>query len=421
MPQQIVRKKWGKLLFFAAFVLWGGVCAEAQVTAAQLLASAWDDPAILQQRRQQTYLENTDFSMPLLRRLEFRTETRDLDLKQQEYAIRLTTNGLDMKRTQAAIVQAQKERTEAARQILVQQAIFERYELLLDLHFDQKKAALLEAWQQVLLDKKAVFSQQLTLGLEQDLDDFFRTEEDLMQADRQKMELTSERASRRFFTKLFTGMADSVALGSLIDPTVLISMAQFNLETAIPPSVQRDEGRVKLAVLEEEMERAEGHNYLNYFQLRYTGNANDLLEDRFSVGAGINLPWPNAGKLREQELHLKTLEAQVDYVNERQANQRAVMEQVYKTGSLLQQYLLLENQIGSFSQQYSPEDLHASGLQNPETLLRVKETVLKLEFEKLEISKKMYQCYLEMLNEAGLLQQSPAKNWLSPELEPIGR
>ncbi|MBK9015178.1 MAG: hypothetical protein IPM82_14530 [Saprospiraceae bacterium] len=410
-----------RFIAITACMLLAYATTKAQIAASQLLATAWDDPAIQRHREQQAYLQNTDFTMPLLRKLELRTETRDLDPKQQEYAVRLSTNGFGMRRTQSGVYNSMKELNETERALLVQEELLARYELLLDLHFDQRSLALLEAQKQVLMDKKTVFAQQFSLGLELDLDDFFRTEEDLLQLERKINEVTAKRPGRQFLTALFTGKTDSIATGNLIKPAELLALANTNLDAVLPPSVKREQLRAQLATLEEEMERMEGRNLLNYLQFRYTGNANDLLEDRFSIGAGVNLPWPNGSKLREQELHLKSLEAQAEADNEHQAVQRSVSILLNEVGSYFQQYLLLERQIGEFKELYSPQRLHAGGLENPETLLRVEESLLKLQLEQVEVEKNLYQSYVGLLNEAGLLSQAPARNWLSPEMELIGR
>lgn len=410
-----------RTLAIAGCMLLASSATRAQITPGQLLASAWDDPSVLRNREQQAYLEDHDFKMPLLDRLEVRTQTRDLDPKQQGYALRLSTNGFGMKRTQSSIYKSMKELNDVERELLLQDELLARYELLLDLYFDHQALVLLETQKQVLADKKTVFAQQFALGLEEDLDDFFRTEEDLLQLERKKTEVTAKRPGRQFLTKLFTGKTDSVQVGSLLNPAELLAMANISLDNLLPPSVKREQARAQLATLEAEMERMEGKNLLNFLQFQMNGDADDQFEEKFSISAGVNLPWPNASKLREQELQLEALEAKAEADNERQGIERAVAAWINEVGSYLQQYLLLEKQIDEFEEQYSPERLHASGLENPETLLRVKESVLRLQLEKVEVAKNMYQSYVGLLNEAGLLTQTPARNWLSPNLELIER
>jgi hypothetical protein len=390
----------------------------AQLSALQLLSTAWDDPSVQLQREQQAYLESTDFSMPLLRKLEIRTNTRDLDPKQQDYALRISTNGFGMRRTQTSIYSARKELTEAERQILLQNALLDRYELLIDANFSQRESVLLERQRQVLMDKKAVYTEQLVQGLEKDLDDYFRTMDDLMALTRKDAEIAANKAEFQLLTKIFTGQADSLLPGEMIHWT------ELRLETdsvALPPVIQREQAQVQLAILEEEMERMDGRNLLNYLQFRYTGNANDLLEDRFSFGLGFDLPWPNGSKLQEQELHLKTLETQSELALKRNDLEKARMVKANEFQQFFKKYLLADKQLTTFTEEYSPAFLHGSGLENPETLLRVQETIVKLELERLAVEKNLYKYYIELLSESGLLLQAPARNWLSPSLELIGR
>ncbi len=390
----------------------------AQTSPVQLLATAWDDPTVQLHREQQAYLEATDFTMPLLRKLEIRTESRDLDPKQQEYALRIGTNGFGMRRTQSAIYGTMKDLTETERLMLVQDALLDRYDLLLDVHFSKKSLDLLERQRQVLLDKKAVYSQQLALGLQEDLDDFFRTEDDLLQLNRKIFEAKSEDDLQQFRLQIFTGKKDSVTVGGLVQPSQLLAFIG-GANNATPPSVQRREAQAAMAIQEEKMSQMEGRNLLNFLQFRYTGNANDLLEDRFAIGAGIELPWPNGSKLKQQELHLETLKAQAEA--ERQKKAEALQFKANEWAQLWLRYDFLQKQAATFREQYDPQRLSASGLENPETLLRVQESLARLDLELAAVEKDIYKSYLSLLSETGLLTAEPARNYLSPGLELIPR
>lgn len=409
-----------KQLFFSGLLLFSYFATRAQMTAQQLLATAWDDPFVQLHREQQAYLEATEFSLPLLRKLEIRTETRDLDPKQQEYSLRLGVNGFGMRRTQSAIYGTMKELTEAERLMLLEDALLDRYDLLLDAYFSKKNLVLLEHNRQVLLDKKAVFSQQLTLGLQDDLDDFFRTEEDLLQMEQRIFEAKSQVEQQRLRIQIFTGKKDSVSVGDLVQPSQLLSFLG-SVNNATPPSVRRREAQAAMAFQEEKMSQMEGRNLLNYLQLRYTGNAKDLLEDRFSVGAGFDLPWPNSSKLKQQELHLETLKSKAEAEAERLEKAQALQQKANEWAQLWLRYDFLENQAEAFRDQYNPQRLSASGLENPETLLRIQESLARLDLEMAAVEKDIYKAYLSLLAETGLLTAEPARNYLSPKLELIPR
>jgi hypothetical protein len=406
-------------LFFFIYLI-SCSATKAQLTANQLLASAWDDPAVQLLREQQAYLDGHDFSLPLLSQLQFRTGTRDWDPTQQEYAIRLQGNTPGMKRTQASIHATLKSLTEAERLVLVQTALVARYELLVDAYFAKQNRSLLLRQQAVLKDKKAVFAEQLALGSEQDLDDYFRAEEDLLNVERRLHSLGTEQPVQRTLAKIFTGKADSVSVDSLIDPLKLLMLANANMER-LPPSVKREQVQSELAALEVEMERMEARNLLDYVQFGYTGNANDPFNNRFRLGAGVTLPWPNGSKLQIQERELQALEAKAEATAEQQSAEEAMLRKGAEFAKLLEQYLFLKKQAETFAQQYDPRRLHDSGLENPETLLRVQESLMRLELDALAVEKDYYQAYLALLAETGLLVQEPARNWLSPDMELIAR
>jgi hypothetical protein len=408
----------GFLLFF--LYLFCCSATNAQLTANQLLASAWDDPSVQLLREQQAYLDGHDFNLPLLSQIQLRTGTRDWDPTQQEYAIRLQGNTPGMKRTQASIHATLKSLTEAERLVLVQRALVARYELLIDAYFAKQSRSLLLRQQAVLADKKAVFAEQLSLGVEQDLDDYFRAEEDLLTVERRLHSLGTEQPVQQVLAKIFTGKADSVSVDTLIEPLVLLMALSANMER-IPPSVKREQIQAELAALEVEMQRMKGRNLLDYLQFGYTGNANDPFNNRFRLGAGVTLPWPNGSKLQIQERELQALEAKAAATSEQRAAEEAMLRKGAEFGKLFEQLLFLKKQAETFAQQYDPQRLHASGLENPETLLRVQEGLLRLELDALAMEKDSYQAYLALLAETGLLVQEPARNWLSPNMELIAR
>lgn len=393
--------------------------AQAQITAGQLLASAWDDPIVQLHREQQAYLEGTSFEMPLLRKLEIRTETRNFEPKQQEYALRIGTNGFGMRRTQADIYGSMKELSESERLMLVHEALLDRYGLVLDVFFTQKNLRLLEQQRRVLEDKKAVYSQQLALGLQDNLDDFFRTEDDLLKLKQKIFEAKTDSAQQLTRLKIFTGKSAPIIVDTLVEPLTLVVSLVGSL--GITPDLRHRLAQAQLAQQQEKMEGMEGRNLLNYLQFRYSGNPKDLLEDRFAVGAGVSLPWPNGSKLKQQELHLQTLEAQAKAEAERLTAANALAQKSGEWQQLLEQYDFLQKQASEFRQNYNPRQLNASGLQNPETLLRVQETLSGLDLELASLEKQIYQKYISLLGETGLLTQEPARNYLSPSLDLISR
>ena len=72
-----------------AFVL-SGLTASAQVTLAEFIKSANEDPEVKTFSEQARYLEQRTYRLPFLQRLELRTQNRELLANQQEYALRVT-------------------------------------------------------------------------------------------------------------------------------------------------------------------------------------------------------------------------------------------------------------------------------------------------------------------------------------------
>lgn len=409
-----------KLRIIIGFLLFFCSAMQAQMTANQLLASAWDDASVQLQREQQAYLQGHKFNLPLLRQIQLQTESRDWDPIQQEYALRLNTNSPGMMQTQASIAVAMRSLSEAERQELVHKALQARYELLIDAHFAKQNQALILAQQKTLLDRQAVIKEQLVLGLEERLNDFFRVEEDRIDLERRIFENQSDFTEFKQRAGIFTGNADSLLMDSFPSISQLLSIAGTSI-SVVPPSVAKEQVQAELATLEAEMQQRENRNYLNFIQFKYSGNAKDELPNRFLVGVGFRFPWLNTSKLRQQEKELQALEAKADAEAESLSTARTALAKLRELTRLVQLYNFTQDQRARFIEQYNPKQLHAAGLENPETLIRVELSIQKLGAEIFSIEKDVYKAYLSLLGETGLLTAEPSRNYLSPSLELIPR
>jgi hypothetical protein len=403
----------GILLLFCAIM-------HGQVSASQLLASAWDDPTVQLHREQQAYLEGHRFKLPLLRQIQLQTESRDWDPVQQEYTLRFNTNSPGMMQTQADIAVAMRSLSQIERQALVQKALEARYDLLIDAHFAKLEQALMLEQQKTLQDRQAVLKEQLVLGLEDGLNDFFRAEEDALSIERK---LFGNQADFKEFEQqvaVFIGNADSLAMDSFPSISQLLAIAGASVST-VPPSVAKEQVQSELATLKAEMQERENRNYFNFLQFKYSGNAKDELPNRFLIGAGFRFPWMSTSKLRQQEKELQALEAKADAAEESLRNSRSALAKLRELARLVQLYNFTQDQKSSFVEQYDPKRLHATGLDNPETLLRVKLSINRLDAELFSIMKDVYKAYLNLLSETGFLTAEPARNYLSPGLDLIPR
>jgi hypothetical protein len=219
---------------------------------------------------------------------------------------------------------------------------------------------------------------------------------------------------------IFTGNADSLQMDSFPSISQLLSIAGTSI-SVVPPSVAKEQVQAELATLEAEMQQRENRNYLNFIQFKYSGNAKDELPNRFLVGVGFRFPWLNTSKLRQQEKELQALEAKADAEAESLSASRAALAKLRELTRLVQSYNFTQDQKARFIEQYSPKQLHAAGLENPETLLRVEISIQKLDAEIFSIEKDVYKAYLDLLGETGLLTAEPSRNYLSPSLELIPR
>lgn len=406
--------------FLTGFLLFFCCATQAQMTVGQLLASAWEDPTVQLHREQEAFLQGHKFKLPLLRQIQVQTESRDWDPTQQEYSLRFNTNSPGMMQTQASIATALRSLTDAERRVLVHKALEARYDLLIDIGFAKRSREMMLELQKTVQDRSRVLKEELVLGLEDKLNDFFRVEEDKLDLERKLFENQADMKEFEQLSIIFSGQSDSLQLDSFASIPVLLSIASTSI-SLVPPSVMKEQIQADLAALDAQMVQRENRNYFNYLQFKYTGNAKDELNNRFTLGLAVRLPWFTTSQLRQQEKELQALEAKAELEEESLSTSRSALEKMRDLTRLIQSYNFAQDQRSRFVAEYDPKTLNSIGLENPETLLRLKLSILRLDAEQLSMEKDVYKAYISLLAETGLLTQEPARNYLSPTLELIPR
>ena len=412
-----------KLLRFSIFslaFLMSWTVVQAQINSTTVLASAKSDGIFLLENQLKTSLEDRPQELPFVDKLEFRTEFNEFDIRRQEYAIRMSHHSIAQREEQKKLYNATLQIADSETKLRLFSALEDRYALLVAAKFAKSFCELSSGLILILEDQKTVVENQLQLGLNDDLSRLIDMEEELQDEALSVLEL--EQLKTKTNRKIESWLQQPA---TEIDWSNFISVEKVKAQiTAIDessiafhPSIIRGEMRTNLSQQEAQLERAQKKSLLNFLQVRYGDNPRDQLKERFSIGAGIQIPTKTAATLKIKELEMEALESATEVKRDKlelQSEQTAIKNELE---FLFEKWDLMKSQLNTYQQNYAPEMLLQKGIVKPSVLLKTKERILKKQFliQKTELD--IYERYIELLATSGKMMETPLKNYLSEGLE----
>ncbi len=409
-----------RLSTFLLVFLMSWTFVQAQINSTTVLASAKMDGIFLLENQLKTSLEDRPQKLPFVDKLEFRTEFNEFDIRRQEYAIRMSHHSIAEREEQKKLYNATLQIADSETKLRLFSALEDRYTLLVAAKFAKSFRVLSSDLILILEDQKTVVENQLQLGLNDDLSRLIDMEEELQDEALSVLEL--EQLKTKTNRKIESWLQQPA---TEIDWSNFISIEKIKAQIALidessidfHPSIIRGEMRTNLSQQEAQLERAQKKSLLNFLQVRYGDNPRDLLKERFSIGAGIQIPTKTAATLKIKELEMEALESATEVKRDKlelQSEQTTIKNELE---FLFEKWDLMKSQLNTYQQNYAPEKLLQKGIVNPTVLLKIKERILKKQFliQKTELD--IFEKYIELLATSGKMMETPLKNYLSEGLE----
>lgn len=390
----------------------------AQTSSSTILQSAWQDQRLQAYEQELNFFsDNRALRIPVLEELEFRTETHEFDPALQEYAVRLQFNSRRQIRVQEKVNAQEYTIRQLQREDYLEELLFNRYQLLIEMYFQQKRMALLLAEDPILNDLERIIKTRLLQEGERHYDDYLELEDDQMLQDQRQELLTRQIiAARQQCNRWLGAPVDSLQSTNWPTPDQLAAYWQAwqNDTLVVPLSVQEQQLTSNLIGLELEAEQAEERNRLNFLQIRYRGENQDrILNEQITIGAGVTLPFRSANSVKEQYLKLEQLEEQ----NQGLERHREWLEELRNAEAQmaieLDQYDRMRIALSDYEERFSTTALSQLGISRAETYLQAARGQLKREERLLDQEQRLYESYLDVLLLSGRLISRPYRNWLS--------
>lgn len=395
----------------------------AQVSMDDFLMAAWNEPALQSFANQDDYLNTNPYRLAPIRRLEFRTESNQLDRTRQDYALRLNpASPWEMKytnqyfKTYQELLQLDRDRVlkeslQARYQVIIGWLYFEEIKQLKeeDTRTTEKLIQILEAQRNsAFFDAK----DYVELKLDQ-VEKSIEVEETRFEIDnqRRRVEALYEQARLK---NISWSVADVLSIDQV--NKVVDSIAAH---TPAAGEVAYREKKIDLFNSEWKLEKSNIN--VGYLQTKYENFRIDQNRRPWSVSLGVTIPVFNPNKANMAKRKLEALEAEGELTQAKSERQAGREMQQAKIESLIKRYRDVTRLMESLKVDELATTLQQIKDSNPVSTVRLQSNLIKSKTMAARLKQEIYLSYIEYLSFSEVLQQRPLINFLSPSGKPLSK
>lgn len=401
------------------FLAWGKLAAQAGF--GSFIRAANDAPAVSMFDLQVEYLNNRPYRLAPVQKLEFRTESNQLDPSRQEYALRVNPANPWELRQNNRYFKELKSSIELEKGIVLKEVLMERYILIIEL--------VTYAGLRDLAQRKLELTQtSLSMLEKQQLSGYFdgedyvdlKLEEMDKSVDVDEAAYEAENAIRKV-SSIFPEAAGSAKTWNL---TEVVSLEQIeslldSLQTAMPEATSLSYYQKKIDLADREFKLERNNMNFGYLQAKYEDFRIAQGRKPWSLGLGLTIPVfnPNKGDMAkrklesiesQQELKEATIEMDKDKIRLRE-----------QLRDLIASHRKIEEKINALNVSSLARTLNTMQKSNPIAGVRFQGNLIKLEELALKLKQNILITYTEWLASTDALQQVPLTNYLSRNLETL--
>ena len=397
-----------------------------------IIHTADADSKLLVNQRTTEFINQQNFSLPLIREAEIRlgingnATPNQLDgyLRNEDYyAIKISPNSLRERKYQRALKPAQADLYKSNDHMFMQEAIFERYQSIVKLYYAEIFIKEKSKLQPFLVKKSALLNEMLDQGLDikfKDVVDVEYDKNDLLSSLFEYSNIVNEEHER---IKGFLNVSDSIFvdfdhfISSDEIRTIVLTVDTSNVVLA--PEVIYTKYKAQLSMAELNYQKSRNKQIFSYFQAGYSPvvvseeaktkfNPSNDLTFRF----GVNVPIGANNNLRRSEAAIKLYEDKNDAILTREKYKADIILQRTKILQLIDakdqwQKMFDNNLILKLLKNESLKDQIT-----PLEIMDMEISVIKLKLQGLKLDDKIANEYIELMSIIGALNDT-AMNYLT--------
>lgn len=384
------------------------------------LATAKTKATILRQDGFINTLKSTTYKLPFVEKINAQTETDRFQLQRQQFQTRVSFNGWEEMKQEKKWKQANIGVEEADKNVLFQDALLDRYALLIDYRAALKALNLYQKIYLVAKDKRDVYQKMAKLSTSFDIEDLIKAEENVYQyqqkiADTEGAIRVMQQFSQRLFESKDVFQLDTmnwIPLSKMRD--FVANLPKMSANNAL---LNQQEAKINLAQANYDVEKSSTKKFIDYAQMKYGARPTNAIQTEFSIGLGFVVPYRGSSKTVLKKLSFKQLEEKNKLEDIRESLDLQLFSAQNDLEIVLKEHDLVSQQINDNQTLYALDHYAQIQGSSPIVLLRMQELVLQRQARLLDLEREAFVKYVKLLYGTGKLATLPLQNYLSASFE----
>ncbi len=353
-------------------------------------------------------ISGLDFGVSLVDRIDIRSEIDRLTTSRQEFAIRTNFNSFTEKKAQLAKHQSYVDWKKSQVFQHRNEEIYQKYKQLIRLNYLELEVNFVKDIEALLIENLNVTETMMSNGISFDLGEYISIKESILSNQEKQQSIRNELDD--IYKELQIAEVNKEGWVSKATSDSIIS--QINSQGIGLKHKDVFDSQMRYLHDLERLESAKNDKILDFAQAKYTVRDDLFLQNRFTIGVGLNIPWRGSEKNAMSELRAKkaalTYEKEEEYLSLKDEWKAAYL--VFRRKS--NQLKLLQDIKNDDSLSKLKEKIIESQRLSPVKILKIKEEETELE---MNINKTRYDLestYILLLHISGVMYGKPYIDFL---------
>ena len=337
------------------------------------------------------------FKSPLIDEAEFRTETNEFDLAQQEYTLRLSPNSKKIRKYQNRIYDDLRNEYLFELRQSQEDYLEDLYNSYLEYYFDVQELNLRKQILPIYEDIITMLSKQNKDG-ELSVSDLINASKE-----RDKLQIRIERDQQRLNTQkdLAANSQESIIAVDELEK-IFAMIIGINM-----PSQTYDEHKFELNRIENQyqLEKAEKDKLFDFAQIRYNSNPDDIWEEKINLGFAFRFPHSSKSSLDLIELQLEKMIEEEKFERQKREIEENIEENYTNFLEQFENYNAAQKLISTLKKyEELTKSIQPSSKSEIVEILELNIESIEEQIDLINVKKDLYDSYIELAKAMGYLQ-----------------
>ena len=370
------------------------------------------------------YGENVKFlnqkkqGLPLLNEISLRTESDEFELNKQRYQARFRFNTNKERISNQKIIESKKERYQIRQDVFLLSQLEEIYTSLVDFYFISQEIKYQEEELLILQDKKQIFQKLLAQGQNFDVEKWLKNEENILEINSKLIKNRSVNAELKARIQVDGGEDEEFLFDDWLTINRLrLFISDSTINANLPPGFLINIIKEEEAKAEYQLEKSKANKWLDFVQFEYKGNKKLPYNKEISLGAGIKIPLRAFHRVKMNDAYLEILESEYKSKMDAKKYSKSMSISFSNLERLFVEYDLFQDYIKTQKIQETYDTYLGNLSISPLLLLNIKQILIDQKKTSISIQKEIFEKYIRLLSDSGILVRSPLRNYLNEEFK----